>query len=151
MAFMNGVRENRRKEREMNCQVVRFRTDSKIRPQLQRSESRSERRSKGAVREIPTLLGGDYEWSGLCSDVARQKGFEPPAFPLGGGRSIQLSYWRVSLFFAPWRGREATWSLYLKPHLLSMWTGPFLGITGTVPGGRRPPGRRHCPIGPPSA
>ncbi len=28
--------------------------------------------------------------------LARQKGFEPPAFPLGGGRSILLSYWRIN-------------------------------------------------------
>ncbi len=27
--------------------------------------------------------------------MARQKGFEPPTFRLGGGCSIQLSYWRV--------------------------------------------------------
>ena len=27
--------------------------------------------------------------------LARQKGFEPPTFRLGGGCSIQLSYWRV--------------------------------------------------------
>ena len=31
------------------------------------------RRSKGAVREIPTLTGGDYERSGLCSDVVDLK------------------------------------------------------------------------------
>ena len=31
----------------------------------------------------------------LCSDaVVRPKGIEPPAFPLGGERSIQLSYER---------------------------------------------------------
>ena len=30
-----------------------------------------------------------------ATSLARQKGFEPPAFPLGGGRSIQLSYWRI--------------------------------------------------------
>ena len=27
--------------------------------------------------------------------LARQKGFEPPTFRLGGGCSIQLSYWRM--------------------------------------------------------
>lgn len=27
--------------------------------------------------------------------LARQKGFEPPTFRLGGGCSIQLSYWRI--------------------------------------------------------
>ena len=32
------------------------------------------------------------EWSFL---LARQKGFEPPTFRLGGGCSIQLSYWRL--------------------------------------------------------
>ena len=28
-------------------------------------------------------------------DLARQKELESPAFRLGGGRSIQLSYWRI--------------------------------------------------------
>ena len=32
------------------------------------------------------------EQSGLCSDVASLRGFEPPTYRLGGGRSIRLSY-----------------------------------------------------------
>ncbi len=32
------------------------------------------------------------EQSGLCSDVASTRGFEPPTYRLGGGRSILLSY-----------------------------------------------------------
>ena len=47
------------------------------RPEAQRSGFGAERRSKGAVREIPTLLSGDYEWSGLCSDVVPVVGLEP--------------------------------------------------------------------------
>ena len=35
------------------------------------------------------------EQSGLCSDMARPRGVEPPAYRLGGGRSIQLSYGRI--------------------------------------------------------
>ena len=34
------------------------------------------------------------EQSGLCSDVASLRGFEPPTYRLGGGRSILLSYRR---------------------------------------------------------
>ena len=30
--------------------------------------------------------------------MARQKELESPTFRLGGGRSIQLSYWRISVF-----------------------------------------------------
>ena len=30
--------------------------------------------------------------------LARQKEFESPTFRLGGGRSIQLSYWRIFTF-----------------------------------------------------
>ena len=29
--------------------------------------------------------------------MARQKELESPTFRLGGGRSIQLSYWRISV------------------------------------------------------
>ena len=29
------------------------------------------------MREIPAHLGGDYEWSGLCSDVVPVVGLEP--------------------------------------------------------------------------
>ena len=32
------------------------------------------------------------------SRMARQKELESPTFRLGGGRSIQLSYWRISVF-----------------------------------------------------
>ena len=37
---------------------------------------------------------GLFEWSAVHSDVARLKGFEPPASSLGGKHSIQLSYKR---------------------------------------------------------
>ncbi len=30
---------------------------------------------------------------GACDDMASQRGLEPPTYRLGGGRSIQLSYW----------------------------------------------------------
>ena len=36
------------------------------------------------------------EQSGLCSDVARQEGLEPPTFWFVAKHSIQLSYWRRS-------------------------------------------------------
>ena len=32
--------------------------------------------------------------------MASSAGFEPTAFRLGGGRSILLSYWRISAFWA---------------------------------------------------
>lgn len=32
--------------------------------------------------------------------VASQRGIEPPAFPLGGGCSIRLSYWDIGRFWA---------------------------------------------------
>ena len=35
------------------------------------------------------------EQSGLCSDVARQEGLEPPTFWFVAKHSIQLSYWRI--------------------------------------------------------
>ena len=37
------------------------------------------------------------DFSGL---LARQKGIEPPASPLGGVRSILLSYWRIFAIFS---------------------------------------------------
>ena len=39
-------------------------------------------------RQRPDTLTG-------IRSLARQKGFEPPTFRLGGGCSIQLSYWRM--------------------------------------------------------
>ena len=36
-----------------------------------------------------------------CGFLARQKGLEPPTFRLGGGRSIQLSYWRIYWSIVP--------------------------------------------------
>ena len=46
------------------------------------AKRRRKERSKGAVQEIPTLSGGDYEWSGLCSDMAGVLTFEPSHFLL---------------------------------------------------------------------
>ncbi len=38
------------------------------------------------------------EQSGLCSDVARQEGLEPPTFWFVAKHSIRLSYWRRCIF-----------------------------------------------------
>ena len=39
--------------------------------------------------------GFDRSYTTAVDSLARQKELESPTFRLGGGRSIQLSYWRI--------------------------------------------------------
>ena len=39
--------------------------------------------------------GSDRSYTTAVDSLARQKGFGPPTFRLGGGCSIQLSYWCI--------------------------------------------------------
>ena len=47
--------------------------------------------------KIPTCAEIENATSYEVAFLALQKEFESPTFRLGGGRSIQLSYWSISL------------------------------------------------------
>ena len=44
---------------------------------------------------IFAINGSDRSYTTAVDSLARQKELESPTFRLGGGRSIQLSYWRI--------------------------------------------------------